>query len=225
MSATWSPLEPETVQSSSSAAIEERRDLAETLLELLLRDAELLRDLLVGRRAADPRLQLADRTLDLAGAGADGARHPVHRAKLVDDLALDPGHRVRLELHVARRVVALDRADQAEQAVGDEVALVHVGGEPGAEPARDVLHERRVREDQPVADLLVPGAPVVEPELLGLVGPRHDRENTAFPGGLLSVQCLRRRNALTESVASHAATARAATPMTSRRGLSPPASA
>src|SRR5439155_846371 len=102
-------------------------DLAEALLELLLRDAELLRDLLVGRRPAQPRLELADGPFDVAGAGPDGARHPVHRAELVDDLALDPRHRVRLELHVAGRVVALDRANQSQQAVRDEVALVHVG--------------------------------------------------------------------------------------------------
>ena len=73
------------------------------------------------------------------------------------------------------RVVALDRADQAEQAVGDEVALVHVRGQAGAEPAGDVLDERRVREDQPVAQLLVAGAPVLEPQLLGLVGPAPRR--------------------------------------------------
>ena len=122
----------------------------------------------------------------MASAGADGARHPVHRAQFVDDLALDPGHRVGLELHVAPRVVALDRADQAEEAVGDEVTLVHMGRQSGAQPAGDVLHERRVREDEAVADLLVAGPPEFEPQLLGLVGHRHDGENTAFPGGLLS---------------------------------------
>ena len=41
------------------------------------------------------------RALDLAGAGADGARHPVERAQLVYDRALDPGDRVGLELDVA----------------------------------------------------------------------------------------------------------------------------
>src|SRR4029079_3876744 len=142
-----------------------------------------------------------------------------------DELALDPGHGVRLELHVARRVVALDRADQAEQAVGDEVALVHVGRQPGAEPAGDVLHERRVGEDQAVGDLRVAGPPEFQPQLLGLVRPRHGGENTAFPGGLLRAQRPRRRKALAESVASHAATARAARPMTSLRASPPPANA
>src|SRR5579884_62298 len=162
-------------------------DLAEALLELLLADPELLGDLLVGRRSAEPGLELADRALDVARAGANGARDPVHGAQLVDDLALDASHGIRLELHVARRVVALDRPDQPEQAVRDEVALVDVGGEARAEAARDVLHERRVREDEAIADLLVARAPEVQPELLGLVGPRrHARENTAFSGELLS---------------------------------------
>jgi len=84
-------------------------------------------------------------------------------------------------------LVALDRPDQAEEAVRDEVALVDMGWQAGAEPAGDVLHERRVGEDEAVADLLIARAPVVEPELLCLVGPRrHAGENTAFPGGLLS---------------------------------------
>ena len=44
------------------------------------------------------------------------SRHPVHRAQLVDDRALDPRDRERLELDVAIGVVALDRADQARAA-------------------------------------------------------------------------------------------------------------
>ena len=112
---------------------------------------ELLGDLLVGRRAMELALELGDRPLDVTGPRADRARHPVHRAQLVDDRALDSRDRVGLELDVALGVVALDRADQAEQAVRDEVALVDVRGQTGAEPAGDVLDQRRVREDEPVA--------------------------------------------------------------------------
>ena len=61
---------------------------------------------------------------------ADRARHPVERAQLVDDRALDACDRVGLELDVAVGIEALDRADQAEQAVRDEVVLVDVGGRP-----------------------------------------------------------------------------------------------
>ena len=104
----------------------------------------LLGDLLVARRAAELRLELADRALDLARAGPHGARHPVERAQLVDDRAADPGDRVRLELDVAVGVEALDRADQAEQPVRDEVAVVDVRRQARPEPAGDVLHERRV---------------------------------------------------------------------------------
>jgi hypothetical protein len=52
------------------------------------------------------------RSLDLAGAGADGARDPVQGAQLVDDRALDAGDRVGLELDLALEVEALDRVDQ-----------------------------------------------------------------------------------------------------------------
>ena len=94
------------------------------------RDPDLLRDLLVGRREPRLRLERCNRALDLARPRADGARHPVHRAELVDDRALDPRDRVSLELHVAVGLVALDRADQAEQPVRDEIAFVHMGGSP-----------------------------------------------------------------------------------------------
>src|SRR5215218_6272105 len=73
-------------------------DLHQALLELLDRDAQLAGHLLVGRRPVEPVLELAVHALDLAGAGADGARHPVQRAQLVDDRALDARDRVGLEL-------------------------------------------------------------------------------------------------------------------------------
>src|SRR3954454_5114358 len=93
-------------------------DLDQRLLELLDREAELARHLLVGRRPVQPVLELAVHALDLAGAGAHGARHPVQRAQLVDDRALDARDRVGLELDLAIGVEALDRVDEADQAVG-----------------------------------------------------------------------------------------------------------
>ena len=158
---------PQLVESRDRRA----RDVEEALVELLLVDAELLGDLLVGGRAVELRLELRDRALDLAGARADGTRHPVHRPQLVDDRALDPGDRVRLELHVAVGVVALDRADEAQQAVRDEVVLVHVRREAARDAAGDELHERRVREDQPVAQRRVTGRAIRAPEGSGVV--RH----------------------------------------------------
>ena len=130
--------------------------------------------------AAEAGLELADRALDIAGACANRARHPVHGAQLVDDLALDPGHGVRLELHVAGRVVPLDRLDQAEEAVRHEVTLVDVGGQPGAESACDVLHERRIRKDQTVAERHVRGLAVLQPETVRGVGPAHTRTIRRF---------------------------------------------
>src|SRR5581483_5831652 len=115
------------------------------------------------------RLERGDRSLDVAGAGADRARDPVHRPQLVDDRALDPRDRVRLELDVPLRVVALDRADQAEQAVRDEVALVDVRGQPAPEPPGDELDERRIGEDQAVAESAIAGLAELPPQGLRLV--------------------------------------------------------
>ena len=142
-------------------------------------DAELLGDLLVGGRPVELRLELRDRALDLAGARADGTRHPVHRAQLVDDRALDPRDRVRLELHVAVGVVPLDRTDEAEQAVRDEVVLVDVRRQAARDAAGDELHERRVREDQPVAQRRVTGVAIRAPEGSGVV--RHAERIRRLP--------------------------------------------
>src|SRR5207237_9906512 len=89
-------------------------DVGQRLLQLVLRDTELLRYLLVGGSAVELTLELGDRALDVAGASTDRARHPVHCPQLVDDRALDARDRIRLELDVALGVVALDRPDQAE---------------------------------------------------------------------------------------------------------------
>src|SRR5207244_9638578 len=120
---------------------------------------DLVRDLLVGGCPAELRLERADGPFDLAGPGTHRARHPVHRAELVDDRSLDAGDRIGLELHVAVGLVALDRPDQAEQPVGDEVTLVDVRGQTAAETARHVLHVRRVSEDQPGAESRGAGSP------------------------------------------------------------------
>ena len=170
ISATWSPPEPEIVHSSSSAAIDDREMSVRLSSSSSTLIADLRRDLLVGRRAPELRLELGHGALDLARPRADRARDPVESAQLVEDRALDPRDRVRLELHVAVRLVPLDRGDQAEQPVRDEVAVVDVRGQSAAEPAGDVLDERRVGEDQPVADRLVVRALERPPELVDVLG-------------------------------------------------------
>ena len=93
------------------------------------------------------------RLLERPGLGPHRARHPVDRAQLVEDRALDARDRVGLELVAAIGVELLDRVDQPEDAVADEVGLLDVLREPGSHAAGHVLHERRVVEDQPVAQL------------------------------------------------------------------------
>src|SRR3954454_6065685 len=129
-------------------------DLDQRLLEVVRGDVELARHLVVRGRAVQPVLELGVDLLDLAGAGAHGARHPVQGAQLVDDRALDAGDRVGLELDLAVEVEALDRIDQAEQAIGDEVRLFHMGRQAGGHPAGHVLDQWRVGDDELLTGLV-----------------------------------------------------------------------
>src|SRR5215210_3684505 len=99
-------------------------DAHQRRLEVVDRDVELLGHLLVGGRAVQLVLELGVGPLDLARLGAHRARHPVERAQLVDDRALDARDREGLELDLALEIEALDRSNQAEEAVGDEVRLL-----------------------------------------------------------------------------------------------------
>src|SRR5919206_830235 len=139
-------------------------DLQQRVLELLDGDAQLGGHLLVGRCALETVLEPRVGLLDVAGAGAHRARHPVQRAQFVDDRALDAGDRVGLELDLAAEVEALDRVDEADQAVGDEVGLLDVGGQARCHAPRDVLDERRVGDHEALARVRVPGGLVAAPE-------------------------------------------------------------
>ena len=150
-SETWSPEESETAHSSSSATTVELEILTSDSWNSSTERFSSRGHLLVGRRPVQPVLELAVGALDLAGAGAHGARHPVQRAQLVDDRALDPRDRVRLELDLALDVEALDRVDQADQPIGDEVGLLHVRRQAGGHPAGHVLDERGVSDDELLA--------------------------------------------------------------------------
>ena len=200
------------------------RDLEQAAVELLARDAHLGRDLLVGRRAHQRALEVGDRPLDLTGARADRPRHPVERAELVDDRTLDPDDRVGLELDLAVRVVPLDRADQAQQTVGDEILLVDVRRQARAETAGDELHERRVREDQAVAERAVVRAPELLPQGLRIplervrAARRHDKRIRRA----VAVSCLRQGHTRRARSPIHSESAPAANATTQAR---PPESA
>src|SRR5215208_6487270 len=143
-------------------------DAHQRLLELLDRHLELVGHLLVCGRPMQLVLELRVRTLDLPGLRAHRAGHPVERAQLVDDRALDARDGERLELDLALGLEALDRGDQAEQTVGDQVRLLHMGGQAAGHPAGYVLDERRVREHESLARLLVALILVAAPKVLEL---------------------------------------------------------
>ena len=133
------------------------RDLAQSLVEVADAHLELGRDLGLVGRTPQRRLQMGERLLDRTGLGAHRAGHPVDGAELVDDRALDARNGVRLEPQVAVELETLDRVDQPDDAVADEILLVEVPWQPGQHTAGDVLHERRVVDDQLVSQRLPSG--------------------------------------------------------------------
>src|SRR3954471_18314210 len=147
-----------------------RGDLDQRLLELRVGDVQLVRHLLIRGGAMQLVLELGVDLLDLAGPGAHGARHPVQRAQLVDDRALDTGDRVGLELDLALGIEALDRVDEPDQAVRDEVGLLDVRRQAGGHASRDVLDQRRVGHHELLAGAAGARRLVAAPEVPQLDG-------------------------------------------------------
>ena len=157
--------------------------------ELLHRHAERRGDLVVVRRPAELRLELLHRPLDLARPGPQAARREVHAPQLVDHLAADVRDREGLELVAERGVEARDGREQPLQAPLHEVLGVDVRRQAAAEPPRDVLHQRRVGQDQPLAGALVARRAVAAPDRVDLAGLGHRRARAyaALDRGLLDL--------------------------------------
>ena len=133
----------------------DERDLRDDVVQLAPGDAESLGHLLLGRLSLQHRLEVGVRLLDLPRLEPDRPRDPVHRTELVDDGALDARDRVGLELVAAARFELREGVDEAEHAVADEVGLVHARGQARRDPARHVLHERGVVQDQLLARVVL----------------------------------------------------------------------
>ena len=124
--------------------LERDRELrhAQDLAHLLDVDLELLGDLLRERLAPEPLDELALDVHDLVEL-LDHVHRDADRARLVRDRArdrlADPPRRVRRELEAAAVVELLDRADEAERALLDEVEE--------REPAPEIA--LRDRDDEP----------------------------------------------------------------------------
>ena len=110
-----------------------------------------------GRLAAELGLELVLRALELARLLAHRPGDPVERPQRVEDRAVDPRDRVRLELDAAGVVVLLDRVDQTDDAVVDEVVEIDVGRQIDRDAPRHVLHQVKVAMDDLFAR--VRGAP------------------------------------------------------------------
>ena len=131
---------------------------------------------------------------------------------------------IRLELDLAVGIEAVDRADQAEQPVRDEVAVVDVRGQPDAEPAGDVLDERRVAEDQLVAERPVPRLPVLAPKAERVAVDGHGRRIRRYLSILLSadhaIGPIHSARAAPATAITHWSARKAATPITTNSSVS-----
>ena len=133
-------------------------------------DLELGRELVVGRRAAVPRLPLLAGALDGAARAAQRARRPVLAAQLVHDRAGYARPGVLLEGRALDRVEPVDRGDQRQQATRDQVVQLAVGRQLAHLAAGEVLDHRCVGQDEAVArgDIATLNPPA--PQRLGALG-------------------------------------------------------
>ena len=140
----------------------------EQLLDALGREARLVGDLVGGRVAVELLREDAAAAHDAAHLLGDvhgQADRPALLGERPGDRLADPPRRVRRELEAHRVVELLDRADQAEVALLDQVEQRHAGLRV---VARDRHHEPEVRLDQLALGRLV--ALVLAPCELALLG-------------------------------------------------------
>src|SRR4051794_15935457 len=132
-------------------------------------EADHRAELVARRRAALDGGELAPRALQAPLEPARRAWRPVGLAQLVDDRAVDPRPRELLERRALARVPAVDRADELDEARGDQILDVAAGRQLGRLAVGQELDERRVAHDEPVAQPDVARALVLEPQPAGLV--------------------------------------------------------
>ena len=138
---------------------------AKLIHDIVQLHTEVAGDLGVGRVSEKASLELGVRPLDGSRLGSNRARDPVERSELVNDRATDPADCVRLELGRPLGIEFLDRINETEDPVRNEVGLIHAGREPHAHPAGDILDQRRVMQDQTLPESCVSGRLVAPPEI------------------------------------------------------------
>ena len=133
-----------------------RLQKARARLELVRRDAERLRELVrIGLRpVALEALPLAAQPIEAALLGARGAEAH-HRPAATDvllDVRADPPHRVRRQADAARWIEAVDRDEEAEVALLDQVEQPHAV-RPILE--RDLDDEAKVPRHEPIGGVVI----------------------------------------------------------------------
>ena len=168
-SETWSPLESDTRPQLVERDDRRVGDLQQRVLELVHGDARARRPSprRSARAGAGARASTLARSISRARARTERGTQSSERSSSMIAPRMR-GDRVGLELDLALEVEALDRRDQADQPVGDQVGLLDVRGQPGGHAAGDVLDQRRVGDHQPLARALVAGGLVAPPQVLEL---------------------------------------------------------
>ena len=114
-------------------------------------EAERLGDLLLFRLPPQLLAQGFGRLVQLTLVRTDGTRETIGTAQLVEHGAADAADGVGLELDAEGGVEASDGLDQADGAGRDHVVVVHDRRRDDGEASENVLDERRVLQDQRVA--------------------------------------------------------------------------
>src|SRR5918996_1616177 len=99
--------------------------------------------------------ELDDRRLDATRPRPHRAGNPVEGPQLVEDGPLDPVDRIGLELEATVRLELVDGVDQAEEAIAGQVVVVHGSGETGPHPARHILDQGRIVQNESLAEGMV----------------------------------------------------------------------
>ncbi len=142
--------------------------LGEAVAQLEDGDLQLVRELVLRRRAADLDVQAVAGLADVPLVATDGPGSPVEPAKLVHDRSADPGPGVLLERRALDRVEAVDGRDQRHQPARHEVVELAVGRNGPRLARGQVLDHRSVGEHEAVAGSRVAALAPGPPEALGL---------------------------------------------------------
>src|SRR5581483_4762774 len=122
-------------------------DLGHEVVQLADLESHGTRQLVVRRLATELVLELLRAPDQVVRLLADGARHPVERAQLVEDRAADADAGVGLEVRRLPGIELLERVEEAVHAPAHHLVVLDRRGESALDLLDDLPHEREVRAE------------------------------------------------------------------------------